>query len=76
FRIIQIAEPEKVQGKLRRWLPAWSVTVFCQDVALCDLPESTRLDVRVEIFCVQMQWPKLFFRDRNCVSSTLLMNSC
>ncbi|MER5010578.1 hypothetical protein KDV27_16785, partial [Morganella morganii] len=49
FRIIQIAEPEKVQGKLRRWLPAWSVTVFCQDVALCDLPESTRLDVRVEM---------------------------
>ncbi|HDU8708532.1 hypothetical protein ACSBQN_04605 [Morganella sp. B601] len=25
------------------------MTVFCQDVALCDLPESTRLDVRVEM---------------------------
>ncbi|EMO4161795.1 hypothetical protein R7Q53_000767 [Morganella morganii] len=25
------------------------MTVFCQDVALCDLPKSTRLDVRVEM---------------------------
>lgn len=25
------------------------MTVFCQDVALCDPPESTRLDVRMEM---------------------------